>query len=504
MSNFQQTKAEVKNYIVARVPLIIIDTAERERAEKLLRLLAEELSVDISYYTDARQVRSLSRASAQIDVERDPLPYIAKEFRSKRRATFALGDCRRTGEDSAYTRELLNLVYLAKEQSCTLVMITPDAVWPRLAQFGMLVRLDHPDMDERRGQIASFVKDYSGRFPIDWSEADVDRAAALLRGFSETQISNILASSLVEHQGLYRRDMASLAGQKSRLYAAVSSIQNVVLKDDLQVSGLHNLKQWLDSKQKVFFAPEDVLRRMDLAPPKGILLVGVSGCGKSLSAKMVAKTWGLPLFRFDLGTVYDKWVGESEKKMRDALQFLDNVSPCVVWVDEIEKALSVSDGGNDVGKRVLGQFLFWLQESASRVFLVATANDITALPPELFRKGRFSELFFVDLPNTVERAEALRQYCSRTLGWQPTSEEMTQLVAASDSFSYADIEYAVKNLAEQVLLEPETTVDGAALLERFRQIIPYATTNAETLRRLRAWGAERSINASNTQEVYSE
>ena len=500
MSNFIQTKKEISNYILARVPLIVFDTPERTRAERLLRAIAQELAIEISYYTDARQVCSLTHGRASLDVERDPLPYIAGEFKRKRRLTFALGDCRRAGDDCTYARELLNLVYLAQESSCTLILISPDPVWPRLARFGMLVRLDPPDREERRAQIETFVNAYGPRFPIRWGPEEIQRAAALLQGFSETQIDNILSSTLIEHNGLSPRDLTELVSQKSRLYAAVPNIQPVQVPAGLEVAGLERLKRWLRAKQRIFFAPAETLRERDLQPPRGILLVGVPGCGKSLSATMVASEWGLPLFRFDLGTVYDKYVGESEKKMKEALAFLDNVSPCIVWVDEIEKALSVSDGGNDVGRRVLGQFLFWLQESASRVFLVATANDIQALPSELFRKGRFSELFFVTLPGRAERAAALRQYCGRSLRWAPTPGEMDQLVAASDGFTYADIEYAVKSLAEDRLLEPDTPDSVPALCRRLELLVPYSKTNPETLRALLAWGAERAVNASDTEE----
>ena len=503
MSNYEHTREEVKNYIIARVPLVVIDTSERARAEKLLRSIAAELSIDISYYTDAKQVRSLSKPGVSVNVDRDPLPYVAGEFSHKRRATFALGDCRKTGEDSYYTRELLNTVYLAKESLGTLILITPDSIWPRLARFGMLVRLDLPDLQERKQQIAAFVKDHKSRFRIEWTEPDIEYAAAVLSGFSEVQVNNILSSTLVEHEGLQRRDLSNLANQKSRLYAAVPSIHPVQVSEDLTVSGLCRLKEWLEDKRKIFFAPEETLRARDLEPPRAILLLGVPGCGKSLSAKMVASVWRLPLFRFDLGTVYDKYVGESEKKMNDALQFLDNVSPCVVWVDEIEKALSVSDGGNDVGRRVLGQFLFWMQESRSRVFLVATANDIASLPPELFRKGRFSELFFVDLPNRSERREVLCQYCGKTLHWIPEPRELDELAGICEGFSYADIEYAVKGLAERLLLDPDTRVDADTLAECFDKQIPYSKTNAETLRALRAWGADRAIHASGSQEVHS-
>lgn len=501
MSNLAQTKTEVQNYIIARVPLIIIDTIERARAEKLLRWIAMELSIDISYYTDARQIRSLTKSGVSVDVNRDPLPYVAEEFKRKRGATFALGDNRRIGEDSSYTKELLNLVYLAQEASCTLIIISPDPVWPRLAQFGMLVKLDYPDLDERRIQIEKFVSNYMYRYQIEWDGQEIDRAAALLRGFSETQIDNILSSALVQHNGLRKGDLMQLVNQKSRLYAPVSSIQTVHVAENLSISGLENLKKWLRKKQKIFFAPASILKERDLQPPRGILLVGVPGCGKSFSAKMIASVWQLPLFRFDIGTVYDKFVGESEKKMKNALQFLDNVSPCIVWIDEIEKALSVSNGGNDVGQRVIGQFLFWLQESDSKIFLVATANDVSALPAELFRKGRFSEIFFVDLPNAKERRATLAQYCSRSLKWELPERVMQELVEASKGFTYADIEYAVKSLAEEQLLYSEAELSTWALLERFRQMIPYAKTNPETLEKLRAWGVERAVNASENQEV---
>ena len=145
MSNFVQTQKEIKTYLLARVPLIIFDTAERGRAEKLLRRVAQEISADISYYTDARQVTSLTRSGISMNVDRDPLSYIQNEFKHKKGAIFALGDCRRLGDDTTYAREVLNLVYLAQESSCTLILISPDPVWGRLAEFGMMVRLDHPN-----------------------------------------------------------------------------------------------------------------------------------------------------------------------------------------------------------------------------------------------------------------------------------------------------------------------------------------------------------------------
>ena len=495
MSNYVSTKAEIKDYICARTPLIVVDSPERERVERMLREIATELNIDISYYTDSKQVCSL-RGEGKMDVDNDPLQCIAGIFKKNRNATFAFGDVKRIGEDNMYSREVLNILYLAKETNCTLILITADAIWSRLAQFGMLTTLDYPDMEERIIQIEEFISRFKGRYTIEWNCEDVRMAATLLRGFSEIQIENILSTELVSKQRLSREHIYELTSQKSRMYSSVSSIQMIQVDRDLKVSGLEVLKNWLNEKKRIFFASDDVLQERDLTPPKGILLAGVPGCGKSLSAKMVAKEWELPLFRFDIGTVYDKWVGESEKKMKEALQFMDNVSPCVVWVDEIEKALSVSDSGNDTGKRVLGQFLFWLQESKSRVFLVATANDISLLPFELFRKGRFSEIFFIDLPDDSERQAVIAQYAKKSLHVNLSESHMEELVSISEGFSYSDIEYAIKDTAQLALADEEFAVTQEVLVNKFNEIVPISQNNPDMVKKVRKWGSERAVTAS--------
>jgi len=495
MGNFASTKVEIKNYICARTPLIIVNSSERERVERMLKEISAELSCGISYYTDTKQVCSLGNGQT-LNVDNDPLPHIASAFKKNRSTTFAFGDVKRISEDNIYSRELLNILYLAKESNNTLILISADNVWSRLAQFGMLTTLNYPDIDERIIQIQKFLSAYRSRYTIEWKDDDMRRAATLLRGFSEIQIDNILSTTLISNNGLFRARLYELTKQKSRLYGTVPSIQLVQVNPELEVSGLDGLKEWLIDKRKVFFASDEALRQRDLDTPKGILLAGVPGCGKSYSAKMIAKEWELPLFRFDLGTVYDKWVGESEKKMKEALEFIDNVSPCVVWIDEIEKALSVSDTGNDTGKRVLGQFLFWLQESNSRVFLVATANDISALPFELFRKGRFSEIFFIDLPSQKERKAAISQYTKKSLHIELENHAMAQLVDLSKGFSYSDIEYAVKDIAQMALTNGQSIVTHNLLVSKFKGIVPISKNNPDMVERIRQWGMERAVAAS--------
>lgn len=495
MGNYQSTKAEIKTYLSARTPLILIDTQERERAEQLLQELDQQMRADILYYTDTRQVCTIGGRPVK-DVDSDPLPYITETFRKKRNAIFAFGDIKRIDSDNAYSREVLNILYLAQQMRCTLILITADPVWSRLAQFGMLTTLDYPDDGERIRQIREFLTPYRGRFSIGWDEDDIRTAATLMRGFTQIQIDNILATTLARHGQLDRCHLDELTEQKNRLYAAVPCVQPIRVSRELTVSGLDGLKQWLREKKRVFFSSDEALADRDLTAPKGILLAGVAGCGKSLSAKMVAREWHLPLYRFDIGSVYDKWVGESEKKMKEALQYMDNVSPCVIWIDEIEKALAVSDSGNDTGKRVLGQFLFWLQESRSRVFLVATANDISNLPYELFRKGRFSEIFFIDLPNDRERADVLKHYAQRSLHIDLSDSRLEDLVRLTDGFSYSDIESAVKDVAQLALTDGQSAITHELLLERFRKVLPISQSNPDQIAKVRQWGSERAVAAS--------
>lgn len=334
---------------------------------------------------------------------------------------------------------------------------------------------------------------------MEWTEEDIPHVAAVLRGFSEIQIENILASEIIGNNGLKRDKIYKIADQKQKLYPRAGSVQYINMDKQYRVSGMANLKSWLCEKKKIFFMPEDVLEKYDLRAPKGILLVGVPGCGKSLTAKLVAQEWELPLFRFDIGSVFDKWVGESEKKMREALQFIENVSPCVLWIDEIEKVLATTDSGNETGKRVLGEFLFWIQESQSKVFMVATANNVNVLPYELYRKGRFTEVFFAGLPNEKERRNALLQYMKISLRMVPEEALLEELVQKTQGYSYSDIETAVKEVAQKALLQDEKSVTMASLLESIQSIIPISQINPELVKEIEVWGRERAVNVSNNR-----
>ena len=490
-------------YIRSVCPLVIVRTTERHRVERALTHIVNESNGRLRAfsYTDSRQIVVVGdRETKPRDVSSDPLPVVMETFTKFRNTTFLLADTRRMDQDCQYTRELVAAAYLAKETQNTLVLVTADNVWQRLAGLGMFIDLRLPTFNESRGLIEHF----RSRHPDETSLTDVGVAsmAIMLRGLTEVQITNLLRAYLVAHGSMADTDVDAVCARKDVLFTPVSNIAPVEYPNGLQVVGLDNLKAWLESKRRVFFASTDELREHALQPPRGVLLMGVPGCGKSFSAKMVASQWHLPLFRFDLGEIYDKYIGETERKMREALEYIDNVAPCVLWIDEIEKALSTSSGESDVGNRVLGQFLFWLQESDAKVFLVATANSVSAMPPELFRKGRFSATFFLDLPNTREREQAIDLYCGACLGMHLDADRLVQAACTCDGFTYSDIEQCVKDVAEWLWFPAgddktdasrDTDECYSLLLQHFRETKPIDYRAVESIR---AWGHDHAIPAS--------
>lgn len=497
MSNYLNAKEELLIYIKARTPFIVIESSERERVERMLTEIASENNICIDYYTASKQLSAMGGSRcAEEDINHDPLQYAFKKFKKSRHGIFVIGDITKIDSDNAYSRELLNLLYMAKESASSVIVITADQVWSRLSVLGTKVRLDYPHQTEIAEIIKHFIAMYSNRYKVEWSEKDIVMVSTLLKGLSELQLENALSTELIAHDGLWQRNINKLVKKKDKLYGSVGAVQLISLPDDVHVSGMENLKAWLEAKKDVFFASEEVLKYYHLKAPKGILLAGVPGCGKSHCAKMIAKEWGLPLYKFDIGTLFDKWMGESERKMRESLKFIDNVAPCVLWIDEIEKVLSTSDTSNDTGNRILGQFLFWLQESRSRVFLIATANNIQKLPAELFRKGRFSEIFFSDLPNEAERQDVIRLYAEHSLHVTLTDDEVERIVKVTEGYSYADIETAIKEVSQLLVAEPDVTVDIDMIITQVQGIVPITQSNPELVNQCREWGRHKAINVS--------
>ena len=493
MSNYNETFNLVYDFLRAQTPFISLESVEPARVDRLLQAVSNKLRIKFEIFSETKKLKNNKKDKDDLE---EPLTYILDNISKLNSKVYVLNDFRYMNNDNAYSRQLLNLIYLAKENACSIILVSADPVWSRLGQNGMHVKLDLPNREERIDQIKEFTLLHPKKCSNIRNDSDIAQIANMLGGMSSQQIEMLLMSSITRDEGLTLDTVKGITKNKLNIYGHISSITDVQLDDEIHVSGLGRLKDWLKEKRKVFFAKDEDLKRRHLIPPKGVLLCGITGCGKSLSVKMIAKEWELPLYRFDIDSILNKYVGESEKNMRMALEYIDNVSPCVLWIDEIEKILNVSSDGNETTKRILGQFLYWMQEGRARVFLVATANQIDMLPSELFRNGRFSEKFFIDLPKENERKEAIKLYCNLSLLTDIKEDELQKLASLSEGFSYADIEMAIKNMAEEMMINNIEVVNYNRLEEIFKSIVSTYNANKENIRKNREWGVYGAVNAS--------
>lgn len=309
-----------------------------------------------------------------------------------------------------------------------------------------------------------------------------------LRGMSHAEARALARNVICDDGAITQEDLPELNKTKFQLLdlEGVLSFEYDTARF-AEVGGLSNLKRWLGERQGIFLEGKGV----DL--PKGMLLVGVQGGGKSLAAKAVAGLWGLPLLRLDFACLYNKFFGETERNLREALKLAEQMAPCVLWMDEIEKGLASGDHDGGVSQRVLGTLLTWMAERKAPVFMVATANAISRLPPELVRKGRFDELFFVDLPESSVRAEIFRIHLVRR-ELEPGSFDLQQLAEVSAGFSGAEIEQVVVS-ALYAAQAQQQAVNQALLLQGIQGTAPLSVVMAEELEALRAWADGRTVNA---------
>lgn len=333
-----------------------------------------------------------------------------------------------------------------------------------------VVEVALPNEDEIKALIKRFMEDNKQR-P---GQGLIDEMAIYLRGLHEFQIKQILALAYGNDGSLDKADLPLIIQEKKQLIKKDGLLEVIDSTEEIgNIGGLENLKAWLQRKGKVFKDLDKALK-FGVAIPKGIMIVGMPGCGKSLAAKATAGLFALPLVRLDVGRLLGKYVGESEKNMRQALKLAEAISPCVLWIDEIEKAFAgVGSGSSEVTTRLFGQFLTWMQEKDNTVFIVATANDISNMPPEFLRKGRFDEIFFVDLPNAEERQRIIKIHLEKIKKYN-SDIDLKCLGRATNGYNGADLEAIVKEAVENAFLDNEkpklTTEDISAVIKTTKSI----------------------------------
>ncbi|MFT3683414.1 MAG: AAA family ATPase [Phycisphaerales bacterium] len=378
-----------------------------------------------------------------------------------------------------------------------LIMIDHDGAVPAVVENHSLLHTPTlPDGPRMEDIVRKTLKRLSRQRPLEVAatQATLDTVVRALAGLSQRQAEQIIREAVSDDRRFDEKDIPGILIAKRRMLGSHGALEPVEAPTDLsQIGGMAKLKRWLDTRRDAL-TPKAA--EFGIAPPRGVLLLGVQGAGKSLCAKAVATAWQLPLLRLDAGSLYDKFVGESERRLRTALDQAKAMAPVVLWIDEIEKAFASAasqstDGG--LSKRMFGTLLTWMQERTKPIFLVATANDIEALPPELLRKGRFDEIFFVDLPGAEARRDIFAIHL-RKRKRNPDEFNLDQLAAASEGFSGAEIEQAVSTalcdaFAQGVALNTDHVLAAA------RTSPPLSVTMAEKMQDLRDWAKGRCVPA---------
>ncbi|MEH1821030.1 MAG: AAA family ATPase [Nostoc sp.] len=496
--NFRE---EFKLLLRARYPLIYIPTYEEERVEAAIREEATNQGNRPVYtwdFVDGYQGNPNDVGFGR----RNPLQ--ALEFIEKLPASapavLILRDYHRFLDDVAIARKLRNLSRLLKSQPKNIVLLSPRIAIPDdLTEVLTVVEFPLPAAPEIKTEVERLLQSTSNSL----SGKVLDDLVHSCQGLSMERIRRVLAKAIATHGELQPEDVDLVLEEKRQTIRQTQILDFYPVTEQISdIGGLDNLKDWLIRRGGSF---TDKARQYGLPHPRGLMLVGIQGTGKSLTAKAIAHHWHLPLLRLDVGRLFGGLVGESESRTRQMIQVAEALAPCILWIDEIDKAFAGLGSKGDAGtaSRVFGTFITWLAEKSSPVFVVATANDIQALPPEMLRKGRFDEIFFVGLPTQEERKAIYDVHLSRLRPHNLKSYDIDRLAYETPDFSGAEIE---QTLIEAMHIGFSQNRDFANddILEAASQIIPLARTAVEQIQQLQEWAASGRARLASKHSPLSE
>ncbi len=472
-----------------RVPIVVVETRDEQRARQLV--VSQAPGAVFEWMVSAGLRRADIDLGPAQRFNADPTAVLAT-IQEGMAGTYVLIDYHHYLDDPVHVRLLKDIAQGYARVPRTVVLISqridlPADLEPYVARF----QLAFLSRAERRAVVDEVARDWvarNGRL-VTADEGAIEALVDNLSGLAEADVRRLAVGAIIDDGAIRASDVPAVQRAKYELLS-----RGGVLTFELDTAGLADLagmdqlKVWLERRRPAFDG-----RAPGLDPPKGLLLLGVQGCGKSLAAKVAAGIFGVPLLRLDLGAVHDKYVGESERRMRESLATADVMAPCVLWIDEIEKGIATSDSDSGTSTRLLGTFLTWLAEKDTPVFVVATANDISRLPPELVRKGRFDEVFFVDLPTPPVRAAIAQVHADRRKVALPEGGAEA-VAAATEGYSGAEIEQAV-SAAEYAALAAGRPVTLEDVLAEVRATRPLSVVMAEQVVALRAWARTRTVPA---------
>lgn len=494
----------LKSLVISNHPLIAIETSEEDRIESLLTELSQITLWNLFDWTLASGLTNRTSGKVLIQPNR-VMEALVRITDIRIPSIFWFRDLHTCLDDPLKIRQFREILQTFQNSTVPLsIIITGDNIKldQSLEPLTTHVPIELPTETELEQIVNQTVNGLRKRmdFDIHLDFETKDQLIRALLGLTANQARQKLSYAIVEDSKLCLNDVQSLGHQKAEVLRDGGLLEYFPPNDNqFQIGGFSNLQQWL-KRAEVGFSPEAAA--LNLSPPKGILLVGVQGCGKSLAAKIIARQWQLPLLKLDAGRLFDKYVGETEKNLRKALSLAESLSPCVLWIDEIEKGFATGSGDSTDGgtaKRMLATFLTWMQENRKEVFLVGTANDLDSLPPEFLRKGRFDETFFVDLPNRNERREIFAIHiCLRNCSVEDF--DIDTLIDKSAGFSGAEIEQAIIAASYDALYN-KSALNTDRISQQLQQTVPLSVARAEALERLRKHAQGRFVPVSANDSV---
>jgi ATP-dependent 26S proteasome regulatory subunit len=524
----QNPLERLKVLIDSSTPIVVMETVEEMRAVRLVRAACASLNLaTFEWSISSGLVRCGGEADPVLETGRmmpnvydnigtgqDATDMGAKAIYNSREpaqvlgnlegisvdASFILKDFHRHMDDPVVVRRLRDVGQKFSRNRRTVIITAPSiTVPPELASLVEYLELPIPDKARLRQIIDEMTvrvgKTRTLKRTLD--AAGFDAMANNLRGLTEEEAERAVSQAIVTRYGLTPEIVTDVLQAKKEMLRRSEMLDFVEVSDTLaSVGGLENLKTWLALRRGTW---EDAARAFGLEPPRGVIILGVQGCGKSMCARAIAGEWKLPLVKFDTAAIYDKFIGETEKRIQKVFHVAEGLAPCVLWIDELEKVFAGSgpdsasvDAG--VSSRLLASFLSWMQDRKAPVFVAATCNNVSALPPELIRKGRFDELFFVDLPNQAERKQIFSIQLS-SKNRMPAHFDLEQIAAAARGYSGAEIEAAVQT-GLYAAFSSKQELSTQALLNALQTTVPLSTTRAEEIEALREWSGKRAVPAS--------
>ena len=504
-SSLSPIMQDIKLHIQARYPLLYIVSWEEDRVIAEIEKIAISDDQRKMVYTWSETVGLQNIVLNQADSATvDPIQVLNHISASKEKAIYLLLDFHPFFKEHQILRWVRDTAKALKMSNKTLIFLSPKLVLPdELAKEIVVFDFDLPTLEElgvALDESIEHAKHDSRLKSIRLKKGQRERLLKASQGLTLDEMQSVLKKAFVAHQKIGESTIPLMLEEKKQIIRKSEILEYFSPEETFaEIGGLQHLKRWLAKRDKAF--TEDA-RKFGLPVPKGLLLVGVQGCGKSLTAKAVASQWKLPLLRFDLGKVFSGLVGSSEENIRKAIKVAESVAPCILWIDEIEKGLSGSASSNfsDAGTtaRVFGTFTTWLQEKTKPVFVIATANNIAQLPPEILRKGRFDDIFFVDLPGAEERKDIFRIHLEKRHR-SATQFDLDVLQREAEGFSGAEIEQVIISALYDAFehVRPLTTED---IVKSIQETVPLSCTMAEQIAALREWATTRARNASGTNE----